>query len=76
MKVTAITWRPSNVPAICNRPSGVNPTSHQAGAKEMASYFSEFKINIEMPCYKYVVPNRTLIYNYLEGYVREDRTEW
>ena len=75
VKMTAIIWWPSNVPAICNRLSVVNLTSRQAGVKEMPSYFSGFKINIEMSCYKYVVLNRTLIYNYLEEYVREDRTE-
>lgn len=41
----------------------------------MTSYFSEFKINVEGPCYKSVLLNRTLNYNYLEEYVREERRE-
>ena len=41
----------------------------------MTSYFSELKINIEGPCYKYVLLNRTLNYNYLKRYVREKKRE-
>lgn len=41
----------------------------------MTGFFSDLKINMEHPCYKYILLNRTLNYNYLEAYPKEERRE-